>query len=243
MTDREDWWQPQNPQQGYGGQYPQERQWQPQQYDPTRHHQRIGGGPPQDAPWQQYPPQYPPQQPPYGYQQPQQAQSPPPGRPQRAPRRKSRRGLWGCGTLLALFLVVIIIVAAHGSGNDGGSPSASAGQPTQTSAAATQAAAPATHAAAAVGKTVATFTGSGIENTPKFTVSSTWKLDYSFNCQSFGQAGNFLIMEDGSYGAMEVNALATSKTGSGYAYDDAGTHYLEINSECDWTAKVVDEGS
>jgi hypothetical protein len=34
MTDRQDWQQPQYPQQGYGQQYPQGQPWQPQQYDP-----------------------------------------------------------------------------------------------------------------------------------------------------------------------------------------------------------------
>ena len=44
-------------------------------------------------------------------------------------------------------------------------------------------AAPVTSAppAAPAGNTVATFSGSGIENTAKFTVTDTWKLDYSFD--------------------------------------------------------------
>jgi hypothetical protein len=32
-----------------------------------------------------------------------------------------------------------------------------------------------------------------------------------------------------------------SKSSSTWAYGDAGTHYLEINSECDWTVRVLDE--
>jgi hypothetical protein len=32
-----------------------------------------------------------------------------------------------------------------------------------------------------------------------------------------------------------------SKSASTWAYDDGGTHYLEINSECAWKVKVVDE--
>lgn len=32
-----------------------------------------------------------------------------------------------------------------------------------------------------------------------------------------------------------------SKTSSTWAYGDAGTHYLAIASECDWTVKVIDE--
>jgi hypothetical protein len=101
---------------------------------------------------------------------------------------------------------------------------------------------PPTHSLA--GKTVATFSGSGIENTPKFTVTDTWKLSYSFDCSNFGSAGNFQVYEDGGndFSGVSVNDLAMSKTGSTYAYADGGTHYLEVNSECSWTVKVIDEG-
>jgi hypothetical protein len=61
MTDRRDREQPpQYPQQGYGQQYPQGQPWQPQQYDPRLHAQRMGYQ--QQPPWQQ--PGYS-QQPPY----------------------------------------------------------------------------------------------------------------------------------------------------------------------------------
>jgi hypothetical protein len=93
------------------------------------------------------------------------------------------------------------------------------------------------------GKTVATFSGSGIENTPKFTVTDTWKLSYSFDCSTFGYKGNFQVYEDGGFSGVTVNDLATSKSGSTYAYGDAGTHYLEVNSECSWSVKVIDESS
>lgn len=107
-------------------------------------------------------------------------------------------------------------------------------------------AAPATTAPAAApsGKTVATFSGSGIENTPKFTVTDTWKLDYSFDCSGFGTSGNFIVDEDGGsdFSGVSVNELGMGKSGSTYAYGDAGTHYLQINSECSWNVKVIDEG-
>ena len=32
-----------------------------------------------------------------------------------------------------------------------------------------------------------------------------------------------------------------TKAASTWAYGDAGRHYLEVNSECDWTVKVIDE--
>jgi len=44
MTDGQNWGQaPQYPPQGYRQQYPQDQPWQPQQYDPYAHQQRIGG--------------------------------------------------------------------------------------------------------------------------------------------------------------------------------------------------------
>jgi hypothetical protein len=115
---------------------------------------------------------------------------------------------------------------------------------TRTAAPAAPAAPAATEAAAAVAKTVATFSGSGIQNTSKFTVTGTWKLSYSFDCTSFGYSGNFQVYEDGGddLGGVSVNDLAMTKSSSTWAYDDGGTHYLEINSECSWTVKVIDEG-
>jgi hypothetical protein len=138
------------------------------------------------------------------------------------------------------LVFVIGIAAAAASPSSSSSPPAASAPPAQTQAAVPPAP---SKAAVATAKTVATFSGSGITNTAQFTVSSTWKLDYSFDCSNFGYAGNFIVMEDGGLsGAMNVNELAMSKTGSSYAYNDAGTHYIEVNSECSWTLKVIDEG-
>ena len=76
----------------------------------------------------------------------------------------------------------------------------------------------------------------------RFTVTDTWKLVYSFNCSSFGSRGNFQVYEDGGKDFnLSVNDLAMSKSSSTWAYNDGGTHYLEINSECSWKLEVVDE--
>ena len=74
-------------------------------------------------------------------------------------------------------------------------------------------------------------------------MTDTWKLTYSFNCAEFGQSGNFQVFEDGGsdFSGVEVNDLAMSKSSSTWAYNDGGTHYLEINSECSWKVKVIDE--
>jgi hypothetical protein len=102
MTDSQNWGQaPQYPPQGYGQQNPQDQPWQPRQYDPAYHQQRIGGSqpptPPQGQPWSQagygqqsYPgqPQYAPgRQPQAGY-----GQQPYPGQPQYAPESQAQAG-------------------------------------------------------------------------------------------------------------------------------------------------------
>ncbi len=103
-------------------------------------------------------------------------------------------------------------------------------------------AAPATTAPAS-GSTVATFSGSGIQNTSKFTVSDTWKLDYSYWACPGGQ-GNFIVNEDGGedFGGASVNQLGSGGSASTMGYGDSGTHYLSVNSECSWSVKVIDEG-
>jgi hypothetical protein len=142
------------------------------------------------------------------------------------------------GGLVALIIIGSIASAAAG-GNQAAPSIPAAAESSPTAAASTSASAT---AAAATARTVATFSGSGQENTPRFTVTDTWKLVYSFNCSSFGSSGNFQVYEDGGNDfSLSVNDLAMSKSSSTWAYNDGGTHYLEINSECSWKLKIVDE--
>jgi hypothetical protein len=91
--------------------------------------------------------------------------------------------------------------------------------------------------------TVTTYSGSGIETTPKFTTTATWQLAYSFNCSEFGQPTEVQVEEDG--GSDLNRALLNEKTlkteGSTPVHDDAGSHYLKVNTACSWSVKVVDE--
>jgi len=213
-------------------------QWQGGQWQPGENVQpgvqpHVQFPPFTGSPGQQYPPPpqspYPPQ---YG---------PPPsyGPPSPQPPRRSRKGLafLGCGGFAALFILIAALVSHPSSSS---SPSA---LPTLPTVAVSQAAAPASTAARAAAKTVATFSGSGTQSTAPFTVSANWAVAYSFDCSGFGYKGNFIIMEDGSFsGAMDVNVLDMKKSGTSYAYGDAGTHYLKVTTECAWTVKVVDEG-
>lgn len=200
----------------------------PQNQDPRYGQQPYGQQP--QGPW---PPQQPYGQNPYPPQWPQQGQQQQPGPPPR--RRRRHRGLrafaFSCAGLLVV--VVAIVIATNGSKSTPGPVSA------------TSAAAPAASPAAkpAVARTVATFTGSGIQNTPKFTVTATWKLVYSFSCAAFGSSGNFIVDEDGGndLNGVSVNELSAGQSGSTWGYNDAGTHYLAVNSECSWKVKIIDE--
>ena len=159
--------------------------------------------------------------------------------------QQHRKGHWLRNTLVGVVVMfvaglVIGTVMSHGRGVPAASP---ANSPAASAAAVTAAASSPPAARPATANTVATFTGSGTENTARFTVTSTWKLVYSFSCSNFGQAGNFAVLEDGGndFNGVTVNDLEISKSASTWAYNDAGTHYLEVDSECAWTAEVVDE--
>ena len=202
------------------------------------------GTPPGQPPYQGNP-QYPGT--PYGQPPSPQAQSygqqpgPPFGHHGRSPRKswpRRHKVLTVLGGLVALIIIGSIATAA-GGGNHASPSTPAAAESSPTGVASTSASAT---PAAATARTVATFTGSGQENTPRFTVTDTWKLVYSFNCSSFGSSGNFQVYEDGGNDFnLSVNDLAMSKSSSTWAYNDGGAHYLQINSECSWKVKVVDE--
>lgn len=112
MTDGQNWGQaPQYPPQGYGSQNPESQPWQPQQYDPAYHQQRLVGekppSPPQGPTWPQS-----------RYGQPQPYPGQPqyvPGPPPQGPRRKRhvvRNILAGVGGLVVV--IIGISVAANG---------------------------------------------------------------------------------------------------------------------------------
>lgn len=95
----------------------------------------------------------------------------------------------------------------------------------------------------AVPKVIATFTGSGIENTAKFYISGSgnWVLKWSYDCSSLGMSGNFIVDEDGGndFNGANVNELSAGGRGRTHVYSDAGSHYLSVNSECSWRVQVV----
>jgi len=80
-------------------------------------------------------------------------------------------------------------------------------------------------------------TGTGIGSTPDFTTGAEWQVQYTFDCAGFGQQGNFAVTDD--TGDVLVNALAANGSDVAYVHASPGTHSLDINSECDWTVKVI----
>lgn len=92
-------------------------------------------------------------------------------------------------------------------------------------------------------RVIVRFSGSGIENTAKFTItgSGDWLLKWHYNCAADGGTGNFIVDEDGGsdLNGANVNELGAGGSGATHAYGDTGSHYLAINSECDWSVGVV----
>jgi hypothetical protein len=83
--------------------------------------------------------------------------------------------------------------------------------------------------------------GNGIASTAPFITGNKWTITYTFDCSSFGSQGNFQIYINNTDGSENddagANQLATSGGSTDYYYD-AGSHSLQINSECDWHVTV-----
>jgi len=91
-----------------------------------------------------------------------------------------------------------------------------------------------------------TESGNGQGSEPKFTVPSSangWTLTTTYNCQAFGQSGNFQVYVTG-YGSAQgttdfgPNALGMGATATN-SYYDTGTFALQVNSECAWNYTVA----
>lgn len=163
--------------------------------------------------------------------------------PQYQPPRQRRRshGLRNAFLAVASIIILIIVIAGVGAAISGGKTSGSASSPAASQPPASgTATAPATASRATV---LATFTGSGDETTRKFTIGGdgTWKLDWSYSCAAFGQSGNFIVSGDGGndVNGVNVNELGNDGKGGTWAYSDAGSHYLSVNSECSWHVRVI----
>ena len=80
----------------------------------------------------------------------------------------------------------------------------------------------------------------GNKTTKVFTPQGTdWTLQWSFDCASLGDSGNFSakIMRQGSGVLASVEKINDHDSGTEH-YHQAGTFYLEVVSECQWTVRV-----
>lgn len=160
------------------------------------------------------------------------------------PPEKKRTGLKvALGVVGAIIVISIIGAAANGSSkktdddNAAAAPSASA---TTEQSSAAPAPTRATHKPKPAAKTVLTESGNGIKTTAKFHVSGDWDLHYTYDCAAFGMQGNFVVTTGGTSFPLPL-ANELGKKGAEVTHQhDGGTLYLEIDSECSWTVKVVD---
>jgi hypothetical protein len=180
---------------------------------------------------------------PYG-QQPQPGYPPPP--PQQQPKRKRRTGRVVLLCIIGAAVIIILATALSGHGQSS-SPSAG-GTPAATSAASATPAATTAAAPPPAPRVLLRIAGNGIENSAPFSVGSgALTVHYSFNCSSFGSAGNFqadlLYGDQSSLGSDDqpvANALAMSgsQTTTVYPQDPGKDYYLSVNSECSWKVRV-----
>jgi hypothetical protein len=149
----------------------------------------------------------------------------------------------------------LIALVAFAAGHGGGTPAAAT---TPARAAAT---APAAHKATAPAKSAAPpaspaparpqtllqASGSGNYTTAKFTVGGSGDYDVSWTYKpsaafaSQGLSANFSVQADNGNDLQfnDPNQLGTGGSGVVHVYGDAGTHYLTITGEADWTITVT----
>jgi hypothetical protein len=148
--------------------------------------------------------------------------------------------------LAAIVAAIAGVAMLSACGSKSGSSDAVPGTPAVTTpAVSSPAPAAATPPPAPTPTIVARYSGDGEENTPPFTVPDDWHLSWWYSCSSFGSAGNFIVSEYDTDGSQDFSGADVDELGTGegpvatYVYGDAGEHYLQINSECDWQVVVV----
>jgi hypothetical protein len=258
MTDSEDWWQrPRDPQQDYGHQRPQDppwqqdQQWQPQQYDPAAHQQRLQSPqepprPPQDQQWQQErtwqqpgygQPSNPP--PPQYRQQPGWDQPPPQPYPQQQPpqpwpsprRRKSWPGRHKLlSGLIAAAAIVIIAVAASGSNK----PST----PTANTAAADGTASPSAAVSSAPARSSAPATSSAPASSAPSSPAAPASPSMTAAQQQAVDAAEGYLSEGQGFSEQGLLQQLTSSAGNGFSKSDAEFAISDLNPN--WDAQAVD---
>jgi hypothetical protein len=137
--------------------------------------------------------------------------------------------------------VTLTVVSVTPNGTPTAAPG---GAPTAAPVTSPSAAAPSAPASAAfVPQTLLSVSASGDTTTAQFTVGGSGDYDviWSYNEGTFGQSVNFDFVGDNG---RDMNLTGPNQLGSGgsgvtHVYGDAGTHFLTVLSEGDWTINVV----
>jgi hypothetical protein len=91
-------------------------------------------------------------------------------------------------------------------------------------------------ASSAANQIIVRLGGTGTQNTQAFTTPGSWHLSWSYwGCP--GGTSNFIVSEYNADGSMDLSGISVNELGGGrgpvatYAYGDAGTHYLSVDTE------------
>jgi hypothetical protein len=170
-----------------------------------------------------------------------------------APQKPLLRRRWVkvTGAIAGCSLIAVVAFAV----GQGGTPAAARGsaKPAVTAPATPKAAkptrptAPPASPASARPQTLLQASGSGNYTTAKFTVGGSgdygvyWTYEPSADFASQGMSANFSIEADNGsdLNFNDPNQLGTGSTGVVHVYGDAGSHYLTITGEADWTVTAV----
>jgi hypothetical protein len=149
----------------------------------------------------------------------------------------------------------LIALVAFAAGHGGGTPAAAtaSAKPASTAAAAPKATTPARPAAPPASpaparpQTLLQASGSGNYTTAKFVVGGSgdydayWTYKPSADFASQGMSANFSVQADNGNDMQfnDPNQLGNGGSGVVHVYGDAGTHYLTITGEADWTITVT----
>jgi hypothetical protein len=195
--------------------------------------QPPGGYPPQG----QYPgpqftqqPGYPPQYPPVQQPQPQQTA------PQ--PKKKQSKLAIGCGSLIALVVVIGVISAISSGGKGSSTPVPSGGSNSNS----TQQ----SPSKPTSWQTMHTYSGNGNQKTETIAVPNDWKILWSCDATSFmGSQYNVMVEVDNSDGTtadLAVNTICSSGNTSGVTEEhQSGNVYLNVTSEAKWSILVQEQ--
>jgi hypothetical protein len=91
----------------------------------------------------------------------------------------------------------------------------------------------------------AVYAHTGSANTSPFTIggNGTWKLAWSYDCAGLGSEGSFSVSQDGTgnVDGAYITRFGAAGHGVTWAYQDAGTHYLAVRTQCQWQITVTSQ--